>query len=225
MSDTPTTTDPRQRLLDAAEELFAARGYEGTSVRDICERAGMNVAAVNYHFRDKERLYVEALRRAHACADGDDGAPFPEPPPGVPPAEKLRHFLRTMIGRMHAPARPTALKLLMREMADPSPAAQEVILQYIRPKAFRLRDILDELMPGSDPGDVLMVGFSVIGQVLFYRQNRPAIELMFGKGRVEALDVDRVTEHVVRFTFAALGLGPPVPGVVGGKRKRTGGPS
>jgi AcrR family transcriptional regulator len=207
MSDGVSTPDPRQRLLDAAEELFAARGYEGASVRDICERAGMNVAAVNYHFRDKERLYVEALKRAHCCVDGDEMA-APAFPPGTKPADRLRLFLGMMVARMHTPARPTAMQLLMREMAHPSTAGEEVILQYIRPKAFALRDILAALLPDADPHRLLMIGFSVIGQVLFYRQNRPVVELIFGKQAVAELDAAAVTEHVTRFTLAALGKGP-----------------
>src|SRR5688500_18362081 len=106
MAESPTkmTSDPRQRLLKAAEELFALRGYDGATVRDICDRAGMNVASVSYHFGDKERLYVEALKHAHVCSMR--GPPFPEPTPETPPAEKLRGFIEVMVARMHVPASP-----------------------------------------------------------------------------------------------------------------------
>ena len=50
---------------DAAGEIFAERGFDGTTVRDICQRAGANIAAVNYYFGDKQRLYVEAVVQAH----------------------------------------------------------------------------------------------------------------------------------------------------------------
>jgi hypothetical protein len=55
-----------------------------------------------------------------------------------------------------------------------------------------------------------MTGFSVIAQCLFYRQNRPVAELIFGKAAIDALEVDAVTEHVVRFTLAALGQAEPL---------------
>ncbi len=55
----------RERIVDAAGELFAERGFDGTTVRDICQAADANVAAVNYYFGDKQRLYVEAVVRAH----------------------------------------------------------------------------------------------------------------------------------------------------------------
>lgn len=199
--------DAKQRLLLAAETVFAERGYDGASVRDITSRAGVNIAAINYYFRDKETLYTETLKAAAACAD--DGPGFaPSWPDGTPPADKLRGFIRFMTARMHAPARPSAMRLVMREMAHPSPAAREVILQYIRPKAFALRAILDELLPEADPRRLLMCGFSVMGQILFYRQNRPVVELMFGKEQVEVLDLELVTDHITRFTLTALGVQP-----------------
>lgn len=201
----------RQRLLDVATALFAERGFKKVTVRDLCKAAQANVAAVNYHFGDKQRLYVEALKRAHACADasGDEGAP--QWPADMPAIDKLRGFLTIMAERMHAPARPTAMQLLMREFAHPSAAGEEVILEYIRPKAHALRDILTELLPDADPRRRMMIAFSVIGQVLFYRQNRPVVELIFGRERVNALDVPAVTDHVIRFTLAALGLAEPYP--------------
>ena len=197
------------RLLDAAMHEFADRGFDAASVREICKRAGMNVASVNYYFGDKERLYIEAVKRAHVCsAEG----PFPDFPPDAAPVDMLRGFIAVMVGRMHAPASPSAMKLMMREMADPGKAAHVVVQEFIQPVAFRLREILTALLPDRDPAQVLMVGFSVMGQILFYRQNRPVAELIFGKEPVDALGLEMVTDHVTRFTLAALGLGEPVGG-------------
>lgn len=224
MSRTPKTPEPdppdaRQRLVEAAQEVFAAFGYEGATVREITRRAGVNIAGITYHFGGKEGLYVEAVKHAHTCAAHMDT--FPVPPPGTPPVEKLRAFIREMVGRMHAPTSPTAMALMMREMADPGKAADVVVDEFIRPVAFALRDILRELLPDLDEGRLLMAGFSVIGQILFYRQNRPVAELIFGKGAVAALGVDLVTDHVTRFTLAALGHAEPVGGEVGsGRNKR-----
>jgi len=69
MNDTAKRTAPRQadttrvRLLDAAEGLFADRGYHAVSMRDIASRARVNLAAAGYHFGSKEKLFIEALVR------------------------------------------------------------------------------------------------------------------------------------------------------------------
>jgi AcrR family transcriptional regulator len=200
--------DARERLIAAAQEVFAERGYEGATVRDICRAARANIAAVNYYFGDKEKLYIEAVKHAHTCAARMES--FLVPPPGAPPVEKLRVFVREMVTRMHVPASPSAMKLVMREMADPGKAAHVVVTEFIQPAAFALREILRELCPHLDEPHLLMTGFSVIGQCLYYRQNRPVSELIFGKAAMDALDVDTVADHVIRFTLAALGYAEPI---------------
>jgi AcrR family transcriptional regulator len=194
--------DARQRLLEAATDVFAEAGYEGASVRQITDRAGTNLASVNYYFGDKEHLYIEAVKHAHECTSA---APR-DFPPDTHPADKLNHFIRGMVRAMHAPTSPAAMTLMMREMADPGKAAHVVVDEFIRPMAFQLRDILRELLPDLPEPQLLMTGFSVIGQILFYRQNRPVAELIFGLDHVERLTEEMVADHVVAFTFRALGI-------------------
>ena len=203
--------EPRQRLLLAAEALFARKGYDGATVREICDRAGMNVAAINYHFGDKERLYIETVRHAHACSLAEAGPP---PPAGLAPAERLRAFVAAMLKNMDAPVRPESMQLLMRELSQPSPATVSVVEDFIRPMAMGLFAILEELLPEMPERQRLMVGFSVVGQCLYYRQNRTVSTLLFGAAAIDALSLDAVTEHITRFTFAALGLAGDYPTVV-----------
>lgn len=195
--------EPRLKLLLAAEEAFARKGYDGATVRDICERAGMNVAAVNYHFGDKETLYVEAVKHAHRTTCTVAGL-AESVPPNAPPREELRHVIRHMLRQMHGPARPSALQLLMRELGQPSQATRAVVDDFIRPMATHLRDVLRRAMPGAAEEAVTMAAFSVVGQCLFYRQNRAVAELLVGAEMMERLDLDTVTGHVTRFTLAAL---------------------
>ena len=202
--------DARQRLLDAAIEVFAEKGYEAASVREICSKAGVNIAGVNYYFRDKEKLYIEAAKYAHISACGNVAETIRNIDPAIPAVEQLRYFIREMATRMHAPANPFAVRLMMREMSHPSVAAEAVVKEYVQPLAFRLREILRSLLPQLEERRLLMVGFSVIGQILYYRQNRFVSELIFGPEGIGSLDAAMVVEHITRFTFAALGLAEPI---------------
>src|SRR5882724_3968306 len=65
MGDTPSESEhvkTRQRLLEVAGAVFAEHGFQNATVREICKRADANVAAINYHFGDKQGLYSETLR-------------------------------------------------------------------------------------------------------------------------------------------------------------------
>ena len=65
---TDSLNDTRTRILHVAAEVFAEFGFEKATVRVICEHASVNVAAINYHFRDKENLYIEVLKYCKALA-------------------------------------------------------------------------------------------------------------------------------------------------------------
>ncbi len=202
--------DAKQRLLDAAEEIFAEKGFTAATIREIKDRANVNIAAVNYYFGDKERLYIETVKYAHECSTRH--SPMPEPSPDVPPVEKLKAFIREMTVRMTSPTRGSSLRLMMREMSYPTVAAREVVREYIQPMAFQLRAIVQELLPVAAESQVLMIGFSIIGQILYYRQNRPISELIFSKDHLDALSTDQIADHITQFTLAALGQGSPLGG-------------
>lgn len=204
--------DTRQRLLEAAGELFAAQGFEATGVREICEKARANLSAVNYHFGDKQRLYDEAVRMAQ-CARLDE-VPLPQWGPDVPAEVRLRDFVRTLLTRMMSSPKPVWHRdLMLREIAHPTRAGAMLVEESIRPTARQLHAILDDLLPPDTPAERRhLIAFSIVGQCFFHYVNRPIITLLIGEEAADNLTIDRLADHVTDFSLAALGI-PPAGGV------------
>lgn len=220
--------DTRQRLIDAAGPIFAEQGFRATTVRQICQAAEANVALVNYHFGDKERLYAEAVRCAARCCL--ERAPFPTWGPDVSPRRKLREFITTFLQRVaveHEPA--WHGQLILREIMVPTKAVTEFLQSHVQPTAELLRKILDELLPTEWPErQKQLVGFSIVGQILHYWSNRTVIALIVGEEEFQRLDVELLAEHITTFSLAAIdGLTRPAApgpaarrGVLGARGKR-----
>lgn len=201
-----TVDDTKTRLLEAAGEEFAARGFQGATVRGIIQRAGANVAAVNYHFRDKEGLYVQAVLEAHkgCMSDGE-----PELTSDASAADELRahirHFLRSVLAvgqrdDWHH-------RLMLRELLEPSPASEALVREIIRPKFERLSAVVRRLRPDLAGRELTATVFSIVGQCLYYKMARPIAERLVGPEAFAAFDVDFLTDHIAGFTLAALRRG------------------
>jgi len=203
---TPTEPDEtRQRIMDAAEPIFAEIGYEATTVRMICERAGVkNIGAVNYYFRGKENLYTEVVKNALSCCS--DGLPFPEWRSGTSGEQKLRDFIHVLMSRFVRAPRLSAMQLVMREFASPSMATREAVMAHIHPMAQLLHAILSELIPDVPIEKRWLIGFSIVGQCLYYRQNWAVAEILVGKETMERLDVELLAGHIADFSLKALGV-------------------
>ena len=203
--------DPRVRILSAAGPEFAEHGYEAATVRDICTAAGVNVAAVNYYFGDKKRLYIESVKHAHE--ERLRRVPYPEWPPGTPPSVKLHDFVENTLERMLGLTQPPwQVRLMMREVIQPTEACRELVEGYIRPHFAMLVAILDELADGtlSEP-ELRRVGLSIIGQCFLYRAAGGVVSMLVPPDEIEALHSRQpLADHVTRYALAALGLGPPL---------------
>lgn len=201
--------DTRDRILNAAGPIFAERGFQGATVREICRKARVNLASVNYHFGDKERLYVETIKHAHRPRLGE--APLPAGPGDAPAEGKLREFIHVTLTRMLAPGEaPWQARLMMREILQPTGACRELIEGYIRPHFELLLRILDELVPPSTPLHKRhQLGFSVIGQCMFYRFNDPVIRILIQDEELETqFRTPQLADHITDVVLAALGRAP-----------------
>jgi len=197
----------KARLLEAAGEEFAEKGYELARVRAICDRAGVNLAAINYHFGAKEQLYMEVLREAHRCGLEQQEELVAA---GLSPAQRLRLFIRHFLERVLAMNRPEDWqhRVMLREMLAPTSFSEVLVREGIRPRFERLKSLMHEICPEADDRRLNVLVFSVIGQCLHYKLARRITERLIGEEGYQALDPDYLSDHIASFCLAALGMGP-----------------
>ena len=211
VTDGAVTDEPRERILLAAGREFAAHGYESATVRDICLAAGVNLAAVNYYFGDKQRLYIESVKHAHK--QRVQQVPLPAWTAGTPPQEKLHDFVDNMLERMLGFGQPPwQVRLMMREVLHPTEACRELVEDYIRPHFALLVSILDELAHGRlSQADLRRVALSIIGQCFLYRAAGDVVAMLVPADEMESHHALRpLAAHVTQYALAALGGGPPL---------------
>ena len=204
-AETKPGDDPRERILRAAGQEFAAHGFEAATVRDICAAAGANVAAVNYYFGDKRRLYIESVKHAHE--ERVRQVPQPDWSPGTPAAVKLRDFVGNLLERMLGDGQqPWEVKLMMREVLQPTEACRELVEDYIRPHFGILLGILDELVGGTLPqSELRRIGLGIVGQCFLYRAAGGVVAMLVPPGEIDAFHTPRaIADHVTRFALAAV---------------------
>ncbi len=197
------TLETRQRLLEAAGEVFAEHGFRDATIREICERAKANIAAVHYHFGDKEELYAAVFTYARSCAV----APFDgQVPPTAPAEERLRVFVRAVLTRFFDEGRPAWLgKLLAREMIDPTKALDSLINEQIRPNSERLKAIVRELIGVEiDEQELWRCTFGIAAQWLFYFHCGQVVKRLNPDQRFDRQELERLADHITKFSVAAL---------------------
>lgn len=198
--------DTKTRLLEAAGEEFAARGFQGATIRAIIRRAGANLAAVNYHFRDKEGLYVQAVLEAHKGCVSEG---WPELPADASPEDELRAHIRHFLISVLAMGKNDHWhhRLMMRELLEPSGASEALVRETIRPKFEQLAGVVRRLRPDLTGRRLTATVFSVVGQCLHYKMARPIAERLVGPQAFADFDVEFLTDHITRFTLDALRCG------------------
>jgi AcrR family transcriptional regulator len=202
----PPDADPtRAKLIEAAGEVFAERGFQGSTVRDICRRAGANVAAVNYYFRDKLRLYTEVLKESMCAGEGE--AMQEALAHAKTPEEALRKLIEGLLRRMYGEGRPAwNVRMMAHELAQPTPALAQVIDEVMRPRYNQLRGIIGQIMDlPPDDETTRLCAHSVIGQVIHYLHARPVIAILWPDlNMTKPRDLQLVANHIADFTLRNL---------------------
>jgi TetR/AcrR family transcriptional regulator len=161
-----------KRILDAAKDVFAEKGFAGARVDEIARRAGVNKAALYYHIGDKEALYADAFHNvigtaAQRLIDGIKGSKTPE--------EKMKTYLKTLADTFDE--NPQVPRMMMREMASGGQNLPEIFFQDLFSIFRTLSGILEE---GKSKGVFidslpLLVHFMAIGATVIYKTIAPIL--------------------------------------------------
>jgi len=213
----------KERLLNAAERLFAERGFAAVSIRDLSGEAGVNVAAVNYHFQSKDNLYAAVLlRRVQPTKKRimEALARVPTDAAGRPRVDALIHaFVSTYLhDALVHPEGDTFLRLVMRELHDPHTTGDTFFKEFIVPLNQALASSLTKARPELDQSCIIWIIASIVGQVAHFI-------MRWRRGHLESDDQDlvnapralfpalaqpldvylrQVVEHVTRFTVGGI---------------------
>jgi AcrR family transcriptional regulator len=189
-----------KNLLAAAVDVFAEKGYRDATISEICGRAKANIAAVNYHFGDKETLYREAWRysfsesiKAHPADAGVSDA--------APPEERLRGQIMALLHRINDKKNKEFL-IVLKEFANPTGLLNEIMREMLFPLQKRMQDSIRELI-GLQASDIQIqfCEISIISQcinpMVLRREDDTDIPS-------EIKNLKAYADHVVQFSLAGI---------------------
>jgi AcrR family transcriptional regulator len=194
----------RTRLLDAAGEVFAESGFQAATVREICARAGVNIALVNYHFGDKLELYTEVLR--HSVGASGNGIIKQAINSTAAPEEAFRELIHAMLQRVCRPDRPGwQFRLMIHEFAKPTPAMATVIDETMKPVYDRFRHLIGTLLNlPTDHDEVRLSTHSVIAQIVHYVHARHIVARVWPELDLTPERIAQIAGHIADFSLAGL---------------------
>jgi TetR/AcrR family transcriptional regulator, regulator of cefoperazone and chloramphenicol sensitivity len=199
--------DTKGRLIEAAGKVISEKGFKAATVREICRLANANVAAVHYHFGDKEGLYKALLSEAFETGlkryptDLNLG-------PDAPVEKRLHAFVHSFLLRMLGSGRfAWCGKLLARELEEPTPALDHLMEHYIAPMSAQLRQMVAEILnDGTKPEDprAFHCAMSVVGQCQHIFRNRVVIDKLSPALKTDEVGIAALARHITDFSLCAL---------------------
>ena len=196
----------RTRILEAAGCLFAERGLRDATIREIVQAAGVNQAAVNYHFRDKDTLYAEVLRLGLELAMPEQN-PFGVTAEGASPEERLRGLVEAVVDRhINLDRESWYGRLMAREIHHPSPQFLEIVDEWVQLCFPPVKALVRELNPNLSEDDLWWCTQGVIETAESIAQGH----FMLSRFRPEWAELTpaqqraRLSQHIWRFCSAAI---------------------
>lgn len=228
MALTEKSRATRLKLLEVATDVFVHKGFHLAGVREICQRAGANQAAVNYHFGGKMELYKAVLSHAF------ENAKPPRPMPRLAdtpdhPAEQLHKWIVWNAERMLGGGGHIVYELIVKELREPTPAFDELVERSMRPIFTAGEELIAAVLGVSQDSEIVQLCcMSVFGQSLVYRHARPMIERLqrylqehapaengkqVWRSRIDQLqgylqydpaEINRIADHIAVFSLAGI---------------------
>ncbi len=194
--------DSREALLGVAGEIFAEHGYEAATIKQITDRAGVNVASVSYYFRDKLGLYTEVLR---LCLHNGRLA-LPPDSAGLPPEERLSRYIHSFMKSLVAAGRPGWCgRLMIRELAQPTPALPQVVEEIIRPNFLLLRQLVADVARVRLEEETLnLLTHGVHAQCAHWKTSRAVLPYLWPDLNFDEAMVRRIASRIASFSIAGI---------------------
>jgi TetR/AcrR family transcriptional regulator, regulator of cefoperazone and chloramphenicol sensitivity len=204
------TGNTREALINAAGELFAARGLDGTSTRAIAAKAGVNIGGIHYHFGSKENLYSAAVTRVALLAFHPFDPDFLTEEAlatsrGV--SRAIAASIRARFATLYSAENPLWQgRLVARCMADSPAVLNDVIDQVFKPDSAVWISLFRLARPEMDDEDAMFLVDSIFANLIFYNQNRAAVLKHLGREEFGEGFFERAAAHTVAIVLARLGL-------------------
>ncbi|MCK9285312.1 MAG: TetR family transcriptional regulator [Rhodocyclaceae bacterium] len=221
-------SDTRERILDVAERLFMAHGYDASSMRQITSEAGANLAAVNYHFRNKDGLIQAVLKRRLNAINSErlrvlDALETAAGSKPLKPSQIVDAFFGTLL-RMGSSAEyggNTFLRLLARSITEPSDFIRALLAEEYADVVQRYREALFRALPDVPKTEIVWRFHFMLGATSYAISGADALHLAAGVKSNDADDDEGLDTLLPRLmSFLLGGLRAPLPDLPAPKTAR-----
>jgi AcrR family transcriptional regulator len=210
MNDKQGEDITKERILDTAETLFAEKGFQAVSVREITSAAKCNLAAVNYHFGNKENLYLEVFRsrwvpRAKRVQESFRQSLTSKK--NLSPSAVIRALAEAFVeGPLSDAERLRHSQLMSREMTQPTEAFEHVAEEVIRPFFREVAQTLESALSNKISQEQIMLNiFSIFAIILYFNFARVAVSRLTGREYDTSFRASLV-EQITQFSVKGLGV-------------------
>jgi len=194
--------DTRRRILHAAGRIFAERGFDAATIKQITDSAKANVAAVNYHFGSKRKLYLEVLRLA--LPDIRE-RPF-HTIPGSSPREELRTFVSRVFSSMLGEDRPRwHSEVAVREMLSPTGALPKLVDEYFAPFTRDLESLVRKFCAREPQAEqVRLVAQSIMALCVYWVIFRSFLPYVWPRFSLSEARTKWIADYVYELSLQAM---------------------